>query len=99
MKFLTLEELQQEPERAIRDLLPEEEWVVTAGGHPVAILAPVQEEDLEQTLAALRRARALVAVTQVQRLSSERGLELISTEEIDAEIQAARRTRPRPAPE
>ncbi len=45
------------------------------------------------TLAALRRARALAAVTELQRLSSERGLAVISPEEIDEEIQAARRAR------
>ncbi|HVF58693.1 MAG TPA: type II toxin-antitoxin system Phd/YefM family antitoxin [Thermoanaerobaculia bacterium] len=93
MKFLTLEELQREPERALRDLVPEEEWVVTVDGRPVAVLAPVREEQLAETLAALRRARALAAVTELQRLSSERGLAVISPEEIDEEIQAARRTR------
>jgi antitoxin (DNA-binding transcriptional repressor) of toxin-antitoxin stability system len=93
MRFLTLEELQREPERALRGLMPEEEWVVTVGGRPVAVLAPVREEQLEETLAALRRARALAAVTEMQRLSSERGLAVISPEEIDEEIQTARRTR------
>jgi antitoxin (DNA-binding transcriptional repressor) of toxin-antitoxin stability system len=97
MKFLSFEELRQQPEASLREISPEEEWVVTASGHPVAILAPVREERLEETLAALRRARAVAAVTELQVRSAERGLSSMPAEEIDAEIRAARRSRPSPA--
>jgi antitoxin (DNA-binding transcriptional repressor) of toxin-antitoxin stability system len=94
MKFMTVEELQRQPGAALRDLAPEEEWVVTESGHPVAILAPVREEHLEEVLVALRRARALTAVHELQRRSAELGTADLSCEEIEAEIRAARRARP-----
>lgn len=69
--------------------------VVTSNGRPIAILSIVSEDNLEETLAAIRRARAVTAVSELQRRSLEIGTDAITPEEIDAEIAAVRRARKR----
>jgi hypothetical protein len=46
---------------------------------------------LEENLTAIRRARAVVAVSEIQRRSVQRGTYAITLAEIDAEIAAVRR--------
>ena len=63
--------------------------ILTSNGRPMAILAHVDETDVEATLAALRRARAQAAVARMRRAAAQ-----MSEAEIDAEIDAVRRERP-----
>ncbi len=95
MKFLSVRDLRSRPAEVWRGLSDEREMVVTSNGHPIAILSAVTEDTLEETLTAIRRARALAAVSEIQRRSLERGTDGISAEEIDAEIAAVRRERRR----
>jgi antitoxin (DNA-binding transcriptional repressor) of toxin-antitoxin stability system len=46
---------------------------VTSNGRPVAILSAVNESNLEESLSAIRQARAAEAVMSLQRRSVERG--------------------------
>ena len=69
--------------------------VVTSNGKPIAILSPVMGETLEESLAAIRRARAEAAVTAIQRESVERGADSVSRGEIESEIRAVRKKRAR----
>ena len=62
-------------------------------GRPIALLTPLSDETLEETLSAVRRARAVNAVHQMRRLAREQGLDEMSEEDIQAEIDAARRER------
>ena len=64
--------------------------VVTSNGRPIAILAAITEENLEESLAAFRRARAVEAVVSLQRRSAEEGTDKISLDEINAEIKSVR---------
>jgi len=68
---------------------------VTSNGRPIAILAAVNESDVEDALSAFRRARAEAAVADLQRRSVELGTDSISPEEIEEEIRTARRQRAR----
>jgi hypothetical protein len=67
--------------------------VVTSNGRPIAILSAVTEDTLEETLAAIRRCRAVAAVSEIQRQSVQRGKDTITPAEIDAEIASVRRAR------
>jgi antitoxin (DNA-binding transcriptional repressor) of toxin-antitoxin stability system len=67
--------------------------VVTSNGRPIAILAAITEENLEESLSAFRRARAVEAVVSLQRKSAEKGTDKISLDEIDAEIKSVREKR------
>lgn len=95
MKFLTVRELRGHSAQVWEELPREREMVVTNNGRPVAILSTVEGADLEESLAAIRRARAMSAVAQLQRTSVERGLDKLSQQDIEAEIAAVRRNRAR----
>ena len=95
MRFVTVRELRAKSSQVLRDLPEEGEVVITSNGHPVAVLAPVKEAGLEETIRAFRRARAVEAVAALQQASAESGRERITMDEIDAEIQEVRRARER----
>lgn len=95
MRFLSVRELRNNSARIWEELPEEREMVVTNNGRPVAILATVGESNVEESLAAIRMARATLAVAQTQRRSAERGLDRLSPVEIEAEIAAVRRKRAR----
>lgn len=95
MKFVSVRDLRGKSADILRDLPDEREMVVTSNGRPVAILAAVNESNLEESLAAFRQARAVDAVARMQRRSVSRGTDALSQEEIDAEIVAVRKARVR----
>jgi prevent-host-death family protein len=94
MKLITVRELRNRPGRVWKEL-EHEDLVVTANGKPVGILLGVGDQDLEQTLAAVRRARALFAVSGMRRRAAEQGLTKLTAREVDAEVRAVRRGRRR----
>jgi antitoxin (DNA-binding transcriptional repressor) of toxin-antitoxin stability system len=95
MKFLSVRDLRSRSGDVWDGLTAERETVVTSNGRPIAILSAVTEDTLEETLVAIRRSRAVAAVSEIQRRSIQRGTDAIRPEEIDAEIKAVRRDRRR----
>jgi hypothetical protein len=95
MQFLTVRDLRSASRRVWSELAREKEMVVTSNGSPVAVLAAVDENKVEETLTALRRARAMLAVDELQRRSVQRGTDGLSDEAIAAEIAVVRRRRGR----
>lgn len=95
MKFLSVRDLRSKPAEVWKGLAAAREMVVTSNGRPIAILSAVTENTLEETLAAIRQARAVAAVSELQRRSVELGLDAMTVDEIDDEIAAVRRTRRR----
>ena len=93
MKILSVRDLRSKPAEVWKSLAAAREMVVTSNGRPIAILSAVTEETLEETLAAIRRARAVAAVSEIQRRSAERGVDAMRRDEINAEIAAVRRGR------
>lgn len=93
MKYLSTRELRNTP-GVVRDQVREDDLVLTANGKPVAILIGVNDGDIEETLTLLRQVRGQRALAKLQRDAVARGLDLMSADEIDAEIQAARAARP-----
>lgn len=93
MKFLSVRDLRGNSARVWRELPAEREMVVTNNGRPVAVLTTVDEGSVEQSLTAWRRVRATQAVADIQQESVRKGTDRLSMQDIDAEIQAARRAR------
>jgi len=93
MEFVAIRDLRLKPGEVWDKLRQQRELILTSNGRPVAIIAGVGEEDVEETLAALRRARAQVAVSRLRRAAAERGADKLSAAEIEAEITQARRER------
>ena len=69
--------------------------VITSNGKPIALLSATSGESLEESLRALRRARAQAAAAAMQGASLKAGSDRMSLEDINAEIDAARADRAR----
>jgi len=93
MKFVSIRDLRGKSAEVWKKLPSEREMIITSNGRPIAILAAVNESNLEESLSAFRQARAVQAVASLQRRSVEQGTNNISMDEIDAEIRTVRRKR------
>ncbi|HKZ83899.1 MAG TPA: type II toxin-antitoxin system prevent-host-death family antitoxin [Anaerolineae bacterium] len=93
MEFVSVRDLRIQPGQVWKRLAETGELIITSHGKPIALLAGVTDATLEQTLTALRRARAQVAASQLRAAAQARGTDKMSMREIDAEIKAARRER------
>lgn len=92
MKFVSVRDVRSSTD-LWRSLEEEREMVVTDDGHPIAILAAVNEATFEDAIAAFRRARAIAAVAAIQRDSAARGADAVTQDEVDAEIAIVRNAR------
>ena len=95
MKFVSVRDLRGKSADIWRELPDEREMVITSNGRPVAILAAVNEANLEESLAAFRRARAIGAVASLQRRAVSSDADALSGDDIEAEIAAVREARRR----
>jgi len=95
MKFISVRDLRGKSADIWRELPEEREMVITSNGRPIAILAAVNESNLEESLSAFRQTRAIDAVASVQRRSVALGSAALTPEDIDAEIAAVRAARRR----
>jgi antitoxin (DNA-binding transcriptional repressor) of toxin-antitoxin stability system len=93
MKFISVRDIRSSPAQIWKQLPDEQEMVVTNNGRPIALLTSISDESLEQTLSAVRRARAVAAAQSMQETAREQGLDRMSENEINEEIRAARRDR------
>ena len=93
MRFVSVRDLRGKSSEIWRCVGAEKDLVVTSNGHPIAILSSVSEDTLEESLKAIRQARAVQAVESMQRASVASGRDRLSQTEIEAEIRAVRRTR------
>lgn len=92
MRFVGVRELRLKPREVWKKLREEGELVLTMNGKPMAVLAQVSEENLEQTFRALRRLRFQEVLAAARSHSVSKGLDKMSDEEVEAEIAAARKS-------
>jgi antitoxin (DNA-binding transcriptional repressor) of toxin-antitoxin stability system len=95
MKFLTVRDLRSKSAQIWKELIDEQEMVVTNNGRPVAILSATNESNLETSLNSIRRARLADAISSIQEESIGNNTNKITHDEIDEEIQETRKTRKR----
>ena len=95
MRFVSVRDLRGKSAEIWRELSSEREMVVTSNGRPIAVLATVDESNVEQALTAFRRARAIDAVAKMQGQSVLQGTSALSPNEVEQEIHVARRKRGR----
>lgn len=93
MKFVTVRDLRTTPAQVWKSLPEEQELILTNNGKPIALITPLGESDLEETLSAVRKARAQSAIQQMQLSAVQNGLSRMSSEDIEAEITASRNNR------
>ena len=93
MDFVSIRDLRTRSAAVWESLGKAKDLVVTSNGKPVAVLSAATASTLDATLTALRQARAQLAVLNMQRRARETGLDQLSLDEVNAEINEARRQR------
>jgi antitoxin (DNA-binding transcriptional repressor) of toxin-antitoxin stability system len=92
MRYVSVRELRNMPGR-LWSTLSREDVVLTSNGKPMGVLVGVDETRLDDTVEAIRRARAILAVSRMRKRAAETGLDRLSMAEINREIREARRRR------
>ena len=95
MKFVSVRDFRIRPGDIWKKLKIDKDIVITSNGKPIAILNPVEDENLENVITALRGARALLALEEIQKESALKGTDKLTEEEIEEEIKSARSERNR----
>jgi hypothetical protein len=95
MKMISVRDLRSKSAQIWSDLQKEQDMVVTSNGKPVGILSSTNEDTLEQSLATVRRARAMAAVMHVQLESVRKGKDKMTLDQINSVIGAVRKKRRR----
>ena len=67
--------------------------VITSNGRPVALLTSLTDENLNDTIKNIRKAKGMAAVSAMQLKSVQSGNSKMSLDEINREIAEARRDR------
>ena len=93
MRFISVRDLRSRSADVWRQLTEEPDMVVTSNGKPVAILSAVSSAGVEESLSALRRARAIAAVEAMQSQSASAGKHRLEQAVIQDEIAAVRKGR------
>jgi len=93
MRFMTIREMRSASRELWNQLKNDGEIILTSNGKPIAILAGASEKNLEQLLKAFRRAKAMMAVEEMQRTALRTGADKMTAREMETEIKAARRDR------
>jgi prevent-host-death family protein len=93
VEFVTIRDLRLKPAEVWDKLRRQQEIILTSNGRPVAVIAGVREDNVEETVVALRRARAQAAVSRLRRAAAESGVDRLSEAEVESEIAEVRRER------
>ncbi len=91
MKFVTVRDFRTSPAQIWKQLPEEQEMVITNNGKPIALLTPISDANIEDTLKAVRKARTLNAVKRMQEISMRNGNSLLNGQEIQNEISESRK--------
>ena len=88
MNFYTIQELQAAPDNLLQELARDGELVITRDGKPAALMLNLADGSFEETLNAVRQAKAQLAFASMRARAAARGF--MSDEEIEAEIAQVR---------
>lgn len=90
MKFVTVRDFRTTPAAIWRDLKTEFELVITNNGKPIALITPLAEDNMEEMLRAVRKARADEALRSMRTAAIAANIDSLSIDEIDREIKKHR---------
>ena len=93
MKILPYRVLRNEPGKFEETLSREGSVILDKNGEHLALVLDAAKESLESLIKLTSQIRAQLALTEIRELARERGLDKMSPEDIDAEIQAVRSKR------
>ncbi len=93
MKFITVRDFRTYPKKIWDDLKTVQEMIITNNGKPVALLTPLMEVNLEDTIKAMRQAKAKMAVEKMRSISIKKGNSKLTAKELDKQIEAVRKSK------
>jgi antitoxin (DNA-binding transcriptional repressor) of toxin-antitoxin stability system len=93
MKFFTVRDFRTSPARIWEQLPIEQELIITNNGKPIALLTPLTDETLEETVKNLRKVKAVNAVQKMQGIATQKGLSRLSEQDIEDEITQYRKNK------
>lgn len=88
MNFYTVRDLRTTPKSIWDNLSADGEVVITNNGKPTAIMIDISDGSFEETLRAVRQAKATIAFNSMRTKAASKGY--MSENDIEAEIEAAR---------
>ena len=91
MKFISVRDFRTSSSEIWKNLPFEREMIVTNNGKPIALLTPLTDRTLEDTVSAVRRAAAINAAKKMQETSVALGNDKLTLDEINAIICDTRR--------
>lgn len=86
MKFITVRDFRTSPAQIWKQLPSEQEFIITNNGKPIALLTPLTDETLEETIKTIRKAKTLKSIQKMQEISVKKGTNALSEEDIEKEI-------------
>ena len=89
MNFYTVRDLRTTPKSIWDNLSSDGEVVITNNGKPTALLIDIADGGFEETVKAVRQAKAMISFNSMRQKAASSGY--MTDEEIEAEISAARR--------
>jgi len=93
METISYRVIRNEPGKFEELLAREGTLILNKNGEPFAIVLDAASESLETVLRLVSQVRAQLAVAEMRSIARERGLDRLTREEIEAEIQAVRARR------
>lgn len=93
MQFMSIREFRAGTTAARKRLEQDEEVILTANGQPFACVVSINPASFDQDLAALRQARAQLALRKCWASAAAAGADRLTLGEIDDEIRAVRKER------
>ena len=91
MKFVTVRDFRTSPAAIWKKLPSEREMIITNNGKPIALLTPLTDDTMEDTVSAVRRAKAINAVKKMQEISFSLGNDKMTLDEINVIIKDVRK--------
>ena len=93
MKFISVRDFRNKSGQIQKQLRSEKEMVMTSNGKPIAILITTNEDNFEDSLNSIRQTRAALALKRTRLDAMKRGIDKLSLDDINQEINAVRRKR------
>jgi len=90
MKFVTVRDFRNSPSAIWKKLPSERELIITNNGKPIALLTPLNDETLEDTVSAVRKAKAINAMKKMQEISVSLDNDKMTLETINTIIKDVR---------
>lgn len=89
MNFYSVRDLRTTPKTIWQDLSSDGQVIITNNGKPTAILLDISDGSFEETLKAIKQAKATIAFNSMREKAHKKGF--MNNEEIEQEINAYRK--------